>query len=260
MRAYASILRALIAREDMSEEVMREAVGAIMDGAWSSTQTAAFLAALAAKEETPTELVGAARAMRERSLRVEHALPLVLDTCGTGGDGANTINISTAVGLIVAGCGVPVAKHGGRASSSRCGSADVLEALGVAINDDPPTARKRLERTGFAFMFAPVYHPAMKTAASARRELGVRTLFNLLGPLANPAEATNQVVGVAHEAHLELIAEALFCLGSRAGAVLHAAGASTRSRAKGSPTCGNSAYPEHDGGFSILRILVFMLR
>jgi len=224
VKEFSSILRALVAHEELSEETMCEAVGAIMDGQWSSAQIGAFLAMLAAKGETPAEVVGAARAMRERSLRVEHALPLVADTCGTGGDGAGTLNVSTTVGLVLAGCGVPVAKHGGRASSSKCGSADVLEALGAAIDDDPLTARKRLERTKFAFLFAPRYHPGMKAAAPARRDLGVPTLFNLLGPLVNPAGATHQVVGVARESYLTLIGDALIELGVRAGAVVHAAG------------------------------------
>jgi anthranilate phosphoribosyltransferase len=224
MTEFASILRALIAREELSEQTLYEAIGAIMDGRWSSTQAGAFLAALAAKGETPAEVVGAARAMRDRSLRVEHELPLVADTCGTGGDGAGTLNISTTVGLVLAGCGIPVAKHGGRASSSKCGSADVMEALGAAIDDGPLAARNRLERTKFAFLFAPIYHPAMKAAAPMRRELGVPTLFNLLGPLANPASATHQVVGVARESQLALIGEALAVLGTRAGAVVYAAG------------------------------------
>jgi anthranilate phosphoribosyltransferase len=224
MSEFASILRALIAREELGGQTMREAIGAIMDGAWSSAQAGAFLATLAAKGETPSEVVGGARALRERSLRVEHELALVADTCGTGGDGAGTLNVSTTVGLVLAGCGIPVAKHGGRASSSKCGSADVLEALGVAIDDEPPAARKRLERTKFAFLFAPRYHPAMKVAAPVRGDLGVPTLFNLLGPLANPAGATHQVLGVARESQLVLIGEALIELGARAGAVVHGTG------------------------------------
>jgi anthranilate phosphoribosyltransferase len=224
MRLFASLLHALIAGESLDAETMGDVIGAIVDGLWTPVQVGAFLAALASKGETVIELVGAARAIRERSLRVEHGLSLVVDTCGTGGDGAGTINISTIAGLIVAGCGVPVAKHGGRAASSRCGSADVLEAVGIAIDDDPATARKRLERIGFAFMFAPAYHPAMQALAPVRRELGVRTLFNLLGPLTNPAGATHQVVGTAKPEHLELMGEALMRLGVRAGAVVHADG------------------------------------
>jgi anthranilate phosphoribosyltransferase len=224
MKPFPALLDVLIAGDELDGQTMCEALGAYLEGVWSPVRMGAFLTALAAKGETVAEIVGAASAIRERGLRVEHALPLVVDTCGTGGDGAGTINISTAVGFVVAGCGVPVAKHGGRSSSSKCGSADVLEALGVALDDDPATARAHLEGIGFAFMFAQTYHPALKIAAPLRRELGVRTLFNLLGPLTNPADATHQVVGVARESHLELIGESLARLGVRGGAVVHGAG------------------------------------
>ncbi|MGH7755593.1 MAG: anthranilate phosphoribosyltransferase [Vulcanimicrobiaceae bacterium] len=222
MSEFAPLLRAVAGGESLSAETMRAAIGALMDESWSAAQAGAFLAALATKGETADELVGAAAAMRERSLHVDHALPVVVDTCGTGGDGAGTINISTAVGFVVASCGIPVAKHGGRAASSKCGSADVLEALGVPIDDGPEAARRNLERNGFTFMFAPSYHPAMKVVAPIRRELGIRTLFNLLGPISNPARATHQVIGVATDAHVELIGEALRGLGAQAGAVVHA--------------------------------------
>lgn len=223
MMEFTALLRRLVAREDLSAQEMSEAIGAIMDDRWSPPQSAAFLTALAAKGETPVEVVGAAQAMRDRSLRVEHTLPLVADTCGTGGDGTCTLNISTAVAFVVAGCGVPVAKHGNRAASSRCGSADVLEVLGVAIDTDPQSAARGLEENGFTFMFAPRFHPAMKAVGPVRRELGIRTLFNLLGPISNPAGATHQVIGVSRESHLELIGDALARLGSVAGAVVHAA-------------------------------------
>ena len=160
--------------------------------------------------------------MRARSLRVEHALDVVVDTCGTGGDGAHTINVSTAAGFVVAGCGVHVAKHGNRAASNACGSADVLEAAGIALEEAPDVARARLERERFVFLFAQYYHPAARAVAPARRELGVRTIFNLLGPLANPARATHQVIGVSHAAHLELLGAALADLGGVAGAIVHA--------------------------------------
>ncbi len=222
MSEYRGLLRALIARRDLDAEQMAYAVGAMMDAAWSPVQAGAFLAALAVKGETPREVVGAAEAMRARSLHVEHDLPTVVDTCGTGGDGAQTINISTAAGFVLAGCGLPVAKHGNRAASSRCGSADVLEACGVTIAVSPETARTQLERDRFTFLFAPAYHPAAREVAPVRRELGVRTIFNILGPLANPARATHQVIGVASPAHLELVGEALAALGSHAGAVVHA--------------------------------------
>jgi anthranilate phosphoribosyltransferase len=220
---FPALLRALVARRDLDAETMAGAVGAIMDAEWSPVRAGAFLSALATKGESVGELVGAAEAMRARSLHVDHELPVVVDTCGTGGDGAHTINVSTAVGFIVAGCGLPVAKHGNRAASSRCGSADVLEALGIALDTSPERARVSLERDRFAFLFAQRYHPAMKEVAPVRRDLGVRTVFNLLGPLSNPARATHQVIGVADPAHLELMGEALAALGCRGGAIVHSA-------------------------------------
>jgi anthranilate phosphoribosyltransferase len=223
MSEFSQHLRALFARADLAQSDMAAAIGEIMDGAWTPTQAGAFLAALATKGETADEIVGAATAMRGRSLHVEHGLDTVVDVCGTGGDGAGTINVSTCVGFVVAACGVPVAKHGNRAASSECGSADVLEASGIDIDASPDEAAARLERDNFAFLFAQRYHPAMKAVAPVRRELRVRTVFNLLGPLTNPARATHQVIGVAHRSHLELIGEALRGLGARGGAVVHAA-------------------------------------
>jgi len=219
---FSPLLRALVARQDLDAEAMAYAVGAMMDGTWSSIQAAALLAALATKGETTAEVVGAAEAMRARSLHVEHDFDVVVDTCGTGGDGAHTINVSTAVGFVVAGCGVRVAKHGNRAASSTCGSADVLEASGIPIDASPEAARVGLDRDHFAFLFAPQYHPAMKALAPVRRELGIRTVFNVLGPLSNPARATHQVVGVATMSNLALVGSALQALGARAGAVVHA--------------------------------------
>ena len=217
------LLRSLFQRRNLTAAESAYAVGAIMEGQWTASQASALLAALATKGESVEEVVGAACAMRERGVRVAHALDLVLDVCGTGGDAVGTINVSTCAGLVVAGCGVAVAKHGNRAASSRCGSADVLEAAGARIDGDPEEARTRLERDHFAFLFAPRYHPAMRSVAGVRRELRVRTVFNILGPLTNPAAATHQVVGVALESHVELVGEALQALGARAGAVLHAA-------------------------------------
>jgi anthranilate phosphoribosyltransferase len=162
--------------------------------------------------------------MRERAVQVKHKLPMVVDVVGTGGDGANTINISTLAALVVAAAGVPVAKHGNRAASSSCGAADVLEHRGLGLDYTPEVAAGMLETTGFTFMFAPRYHPAMKNVAPVRRELGVRTLFNVLGPLANPASATHQVVGVARPELLEMVGDVLRGLGVRAGAVVHGAG------------------------------------
>jgi anthranilate phosphoribosyltransferase len=180
-----------------------------------------LLAGLAAKGESVDEIVGAARAMRERSLHVEHDLPMVVDVVGTGGDHANTVNISTMAALVVAASGVPVAKHGNRAASSACGSADVLEAMGLPLDIPPERAARMLSEGGFAFLFAPRYHPAMRNAAGVRRELGVRTIFNLLGPLTNPARATHLVVGVARESLVTRVGDGLRALGARRGAVVH---------------------------------------
>ena len=220
---YAPLLRRLIAGSHLTQDESASMIGAIVDGSFSMVQAAGLLAALAVRGEQTAEVVGAARAMRERSLHVEHGLPMVVDVVGTGGDGANTINISTLAALVVAASGTPVAKHGNRAASSACGSADVLEAEGMAIDVDPERAARMLHEAGFTFMFAPRYHPAMKNVAPVRRELGVRTVFNVLGPLTNPARATHQIVGVARPELLELMGDVLRELGVRAGAVVHAA-------------------------------------
>jgi anthranilate phosphoribosyltransferase len=221
LREHAPLLRRLLAREDLSKDEAAAFIGDVMDGAFTSAQAAGLLVALAAKGESVDEIVGAARAMRERSLHVEHALPMVVDVVGTGGDHAGTINISTLAALVVASAGISVAKHGNRAASSACGSADVLESAGLPLELGPDQAARMLRQTGFTFMFAPCYHPAMRNVAPVRRELGIRTIFNLLGPLCNPAEATHLVVGVAHTSFVEPIGEALRALGVRRGAVIH---------------------------------------
>jgi anthranilate phosphoribosyltransferase len=222
MNDYALILRSVLNGTDLSADDAARAIGAIMDETLSAVRSAALLAALAAKGETVEEIVGAAQAMRDRSVRVVHGLPLVIDVCGTGGDGAHTLNISTAAALVVAGAGVPVAKHGNRAASSACGSADVLEALGVTLERSPAASARLLRTAKIAFLFAQYHHPAMRAVGPIRRELGVRTIFNLLGPLTNPAGASRQVVGVAAERHVDLLAAALRGLGAVAGAVVHA--------------------------------------
>ncbi len=219
--AYPALLRGVLAGRHLSADEMAATIGAIMDETLSPVRASALLAALAAKGESVDEIVGAARAMRERSVRVEHDLPRVLDIVGTGGDNAHTINISTAAAFVVAGCDVPVAKHGNRAASSACGSADVLEALGVAIDRSPDESARVLRRHNIAFLFAQRHHPAMRAVAPIRRELGVRTIFNVLGPLTNPAGATRAVVGVARPEHVDLVARALRTLGAEAGAVIH---------------------------------------
>jgi len=207
----------------LHEEEVREAIGLIMDGGATQAQMSALLVAMRVNGETTDEVVGAARAMRERALLVEcHRQPL-MDVCGTGGDGSGSFNISTAVAFVVAGAGVAVAKHGNRAMSSNCGSADVLEALGVDLESVSSHAHSLLERYGIAFLFAQRHHPAMRVVAPVRREIGIRTLFNLLGPLTNPANITHQVVGVAHENTVQLMADALRALGRKRAAVVHAA-------------------------------------
>jgi len=214
-------LRRLLAGARLSQSESAELIGAIVDGEFSPAQGGGLLVALAMRGEEIDEIVGAARAMRERSLRVEHGLPEVLDVVGTGGDGANTINISTMAALVAAAAGIPVAKHGNRAASSACGSADVLEATGLPIDLAPDRAARMLRETNFTFMYAPRYHPAMKNVGSIRRELGVRTIFNVLGPLTNPAAASTQVVGVARPELLEPLARVLAKLGVRRGAVVY---------------------------------------
>lgn len=218
---FAPLLRRVVARDDLSEAEAAAFVGEVMDGSYTPVQAAALLAALASKGETTDEIVGAARAMRERSLHVEHDLGMVVDVVGTGGDHANTINISTMAALVVSAAGIPVAKHGNRAASSACGSADLLEAMGLPIEITPERAAAMLRGCGFTFMFAPHYHPAMRNAAPVRRELGIRTIFNLLGPLTNPARATHQMVGVAHESLVEKVGRALQSLQVRRGAVVY---------------------------------------
>ncbi len=219
---FPALLRQVLAGGDLDPAQAASVIGSIMDGSFTAVQSAGMLAALAAKGETLGETLGAARAMRERSLHVHHDLRTVVDVVGTGGDNANTLNISTMTALTIAAAGVPVAKHGNRAASSVCGSADVLEAQGMNIDLPPGRAAAMLAEIGFTFMFAPRYHPAMKNVAAVRRELGVRTIFNVLGPLTNPANATHMVVGVARPEYLELMGEVLRSLGARAGAVVHA--------------------------------------
>src|SRR5579884_2634641 len=199
---------------DLSAAEAREAMLDILSGEVSTAQIADFLIALRMKGETADELLGFARAMRDRSHRVEVEGPL-LDTCGTGGDGASTFNISTIAGFVVAGAGVRVAKHGNRSTTvaSRCGSADVLEALGISVALTPEQAARSIRENGIGFLFSPLMHPAMKYAHPARLELKMRTIFNLLGPLTNPAGASRQLIGAPSEHAAELMAQALAGLG-----------------------------------------------
>ena len=205
----------------LQEEEMRDAIGLIMDGHATQAQISALLVALRVNGETADEVIGAARAMRERALLVECRRAPLMDVCGTGGDGSGSFNVSTTVAFVVAGAGVAVAKHGNRAMSSHCGSADVLEALGADLESASSHAQRLLERHGIAFLFAQRHHPAMRVVAPVRREIGIRTLFNLLGPLTNPANVTHQVVGVAQENAVLLMAKALRALGRQRAAVIH---------------------------------------
>jgi anthranilate phosphoribosyltransferase len=196
--SWASILGPLTSGEDLSEEQAHVAMTEIMGGRAEPSQIAAFIVALRAKGETVDEMVGLVRAMYDAAITVDIGLPVV-DTAGTGGDGRSTFNISTTAALIAAGAGAKVAKHGNRAVSSQTGSADVLEELGVPIDLPPDRAAAAVREVGFGFFYAPHFHPAMRFAGPVRRELGVPTVFNFLGPLANPARATRQVIGVADE-------------------------------------------------------------
>ena len=208
----------------LTGEAAAAAFGVVMRGEATAVQTAALLMGLRAKGETAEEIAGAAQALRCAMVRLEVDEPETLvDTCGTGGGRVGTLNISTAAAFVVAGAGVPVAKHGNRSYTSRSGSADVLEALGIDIGLPPARATDVLRRTGLVFLFAPSYHPAMRHAAPVRKELGVPTIMNLLGPLANPAGVGRQVVGVASADRAPLVADALARLGCRHAIVLHAA-------------------------------------
>lgn len=217
------LLTLLIERHDLPHDTMLAAMRGLMGGEWTPAQIAGFLVALRMKGETVTEIAAAAEVMRELSTKVSlTGVDRLVDTCGTGGDGAHTFNISTASAFVAAACGARVAKHGGRSVSSTSGSADVLEALGVNVNLPPEKVAEAVKKIGVGFMFAPNHHSAMKHAAPVRKELGVRTLFNLLGPLTNPAGAPNQVLGVFSRALTGPLAQVLQKLGSRHVLVVHA--------------------------------------
>lgn len=216
-------LNRIVRRENLPESDARTAMSVVLAGVATTPQIAAFLVALRMKGETADEVVGFARAMREAANTVDAGQgegPL-LDTCGTGGDGLATFNISTIAAFVVAGAGVRVAKHGNRSISSRCGSADLLEAMGVEVGLPAAESGRAIRELGIGFLFAPALHPAMRHAQPARLELKMRTVFNLLGPLANPANASAQLVGAPSTAAAELIAEALARLGLERGFVVH---------------------------------------
>ena len=206
--------------QDFSEAEAEQALQSILADETPDAPIASFLTALAVKGETAQELAGFARVMRAHAVTVNSPHPKIIDTCGTGG-GADTFNISTAAGFVIAGAGLPVAKHGNRAMTSHCGSADVLQALGVGIEAPPQLAEQCLNEFGLAFMFAPLFHPSMKRVVQIRRQLGHRTIFNLLGPLTNPASAAYQIVGVYSPNLTDKVAQALSILGCRCAWVVH---------------------------------------
>jgi len=220
---FRELIEKLRRHQDLTVDEASAAMETIMDGRAQPSQIAGLLVGMAMKGERPDEIVGLARTMRARATKLSRSFAPVFDTCGTGGDGANTFNVSTVAALVLAGCGVRVAKHGNRSASSRCGSADLLEALGVNVMAEPPAVERCLEQAGMAFFFAPVFHPSMKHAGPTRKELGIRTAFNLLGPLTNPAGASRQLVGVPRPELTELVARSLAQLGAERAWVVHGA-------------------------------------
>jgi anthranilate phosphoribosyltransferase len=219
----SALLEKLMRRENLSVDESAEAMGAIMSGEATPAQIGALLVGLTMKGERPAEIVGLAKTMRANAVPLSKTYEDAFDTCGTGGDRSGTFNISSAAALVAAAAGLRVAKHGNRSVSSQCGSADVYEALGVNITADASVVEASLQTVGIAFFFAPTFHPSMRHAAPVRRELAVRTAFNLLGPLTNPAGTRSQLVGVPHSELTELIARALQMLDSRRAWVVHGA-------------------------------------
>jgi anthranilate phosphoribosyltransferase len=208
-------------QKSLSMDEAAQVMKSIMEGEGTHAQIASLVTALRMKGETSEEIAGFASAMREKSLRISPKVPVLVDTCGTGGDSLKTFNISTATAFVTAGAGVAVAKHGNRRVTSQSGSADVLEALGINLEVSPDFVRRSIELLGIGFLFAPSFHPAMKYAAPVRREIGIRTVFNILGPLTNPAGADCQVIGVYSPALTDLLAEVLRLLGIRRACVVH---------------------------------------
>ncbi len=217
-------IRDVVDGHELSTNEATGAMNAIMAGEVTGAQIAALVTALRMRGETVGEIAGFARAMRAHALKVEidAGLAPILDTCGTGGDASGTFNISTTASFVIAGAGVRIAKHGNRAASSRCGSADVLEGLGVRIELSPEQVAECVARVGIGFMYAPAFHPAMRFVGPARREIGIRTIFNVLGPLTNPAGAQYQLIGVGHPEIARKLAEVLALLGSQRAVLVHA--------------------------------------
>ena len=220
---FSSLIEKLGRHEDLTTDEAAQAMLVIMRGEAAPAQIAGLLIGLSMKGERPAELVGLARTMRGEAVKLQSPPAQAFDTCGTGGDRSGSFNISTAAALVISAAGVRVAKHGNRSVSSLCGSADVLEALGVNITAAPPVVERCLHEVGLAFFFAPTFHPAMRHAGPTRRELGVRTAFNLLGPLTNPANPARQIVGVPRPELTELMARALMLLGVERAWVVHGA-------------------------------------
>jgi hypothetical protein len=234
---FADLIERLRRHDDLTAAQAAEAMGAIMRGEAAPAQIAGFLIGLSMKGERPAELVGLATAMRAHAVPLPGEVGEVFDTCGTGGDRSGSFNISTAAAIVVAACGVRVAKHGNRSVSSRCGSADVLEALGVHVQGTPETAARCLTQAGMTFLFAPTFHPATRHAGQARRDLGVRTAFNLLGPLTNPARPARQIVGVPRPELTDLAPARCSSSGRRARGSSTAPTGSMSSRPPGTPRC-----------------------
>jgi len=224
MAAITEYIEPMLRGEDLSFEQAGRLLDTVFEGQVPEVQIAAFLTAMRVKGATAEELAGLARSLREHAVKVEAGVENLVDTCGTGGAAVKTFNISTAAAIVAAGAGVRVAKHGNRGITSKCGSADVLEELGVKIDASAETVAECIRRASIGFMFAPMFHPAMKHVQPVRKALGFRTVFNLLGPLANPAGATAQVLGVADEDLMETVAEALRLLGTRYAMVVHSNG------------------------------------
>jgi anthranilate phosphoribosyltransferase len=218
---FRDYLRQIVEGRNLDQDQMGRMIDEILSGNVTDAQVGAFMAALATKGETFEELAGAARAMRRKAQRIQVTAPVVVDTCGTGGDGLATFNISTTTAFVVAGAGITVAKHGNRSVSSKSGSADVLESLGVNLSTPPEIVEEGVAEIGIGFLFAPLYHSAMRHAGRARQEVGLRSIFNMLGPLTNPAGANCQLLGVYAPQLTEMFAEALKLLGTRRALVVH---------------------------------------
>jgi anthranilate phosphoribosyltransferase len=221
---FPALIEKVVRHEDLTTEEAAAAMREVMEGRATPGALAGLLAALVMKGERPEEIAGLARTMREHAVALAAPPGEVFDTCGTGGDRSGTFNVSSAAAVVVAACGVRVAKHGNRSVSSRCGSADVFEQLGVNVTAPPPVVEQTLRDVNIAFFFAPTFHPSMKHAAPIRRDMGIRTTFNLLGPLTNPAGATRQIVGVPRPELTQVMARALMLLGSTRAWVVHGAG------------------------------------